>query len=124
MDTTLDIPSNSPRISSIVVSDFVGCSSSLSGAIRVNHWDINVVVEALKLAITMSNEEKQCRHEKNCQFVSSHDLLYWAQHFDQGLVFSCRDHGKKLCWGFGFGLEVRVLSLSPNLKKLSRNYIV
>ncbi|KEH34472.1 putative alpha,alpha-trehalose-phosphate synthase (UDP-forming) [Medicago truncatula] len=101
-----------------------GCSSSLSGAIRVNHWDINVVVEALKLAITMSNEEKQCRHEKNCQFVSSHDLLYWAQHFDQGLVFSCKDHGKKLCWGFGFGLEVRVLSLSPNLKKLSRNYIV
>jgi trehalose 6-phosphate synthase/phosphatase len=44
MDTTLDIPSNSPRISSIVVSDFVGCSSSLSGAIRVNHWDINAFV--------------------------------------------------------------------------------
>ncbi|KEH34473.1 trehalose-6-phosphate synthase [Medicago truncatula] len=101
-----------------------GCFSSLSWAIRVNHWDINVVVEALKLAITMSNEEKQCRHEKNYQFVSSHDVLYWTQHFEQGLVFSCKYHGKKLFWGFGFGLEFRVLSLSPNFKKLSRNYIV
>jgi len=124
MDTALDIPSNSPRISSIVVSDFVGCSSSLSGAIRVNDWDMNAVVGALKLAITMSNEEKQYRHEKNYQYVSSRDVLYWAQHFEQGLVFSCKDHGKKLCWGFGFGLEFRVMSLSPNFKKLSRNYIV
>nr|XP_027190909.1 probable alpha,alpha-trehalose-phosphate synthase [UDP-forming] 9 isoform X2 [Cicer arietinum] len=124
MDEELDINSDSPRTSAVVVSEFVGCSPSLSGAIRVNPWDINAVAEALKLAITMSNKEKQHRHEKNYQYVSSHDVAYWAQRFEQDLVFSCKDHYTKLCWGVGFGLDFRVLSLFPGFKKLSKDHVV
>ncbi|KAJ1418221.1 Trehalose-phosphatase [Sesbania bispinosa] len=100
-----------------------GCSPSLSGAIRVNPWDINAVAEALKLAISMHNREKQFRHEKHYRYVSSHDVAYWAQRFEQDLEFSCRDHYRKRCWGIGFGLNFRILSLSPNFRKLSIDHI-
>ncbi|XP_050879877.1 probable alpha,alpha-trehalose-phosphate synthase [UDP-forming] 9 isoform X2 [Lathyrus oleraceus] len=124
IDQALDIASDYPRTSSIVVSELIGCPPSLSGAIRTTPWDINVVAEALKFAITMSNGEKQCRHEKNYQYVSTRDVANWAQQFEQDLVFSCKDHYMKLYWGFGFGLEFRVLALSASFKKLSRDYVV
>ena len=81
MDEALDIGSESPRTSALVVSEFIGCSPSLSGAIRVNPWDINAVADALNLAITMPSGEKQLRHEKHYRYVSSHDVAYWAKSF-------------------------------------------
>ncbi|KAJ1375458.1 Trehalose-phosphatase [Sesbania bispinosa] len=123
IDEALDIASDSLRTSALVVSEFIGCSPSLSGAIRVNPWDITAVAEALKLAISMRNREKQFRHEKHYRYVSSHDVAYWAQRFEQDLEFSCRDHYRKRCWGIGFGLNFRILSLSPNFRKLSIDHI-
>ncbi|KAJ1439038.1 Trehalose-phosphatase [Sesbania bispinosa] len=124
MDDALEISSESPRTSVLVVSEFIGCSPSLSGAIRVNPWDINAVADALNLAITMPIREKQLRHEKNYQYVSSHDVAYWARSFMQDLQYSCKDHYSKNCWGIGFGLNFRILALSPTFKKLSVRHIV
>ncbi|TKY55184.1 alpha,alpha-trehalose-phosphate synthase of UDP-forming 9 [Spatholobus suberectus] len=124
MDEALDIGSESPRTSALVVSEFVGCSPSLSGAIRVNPWDINAVADALNLAITMPSGEKQLRHEKHYRYVSSHDVAYWAKSFVQDLEYSCKDHFSKNCWGVGFGLNFRVLSLSPSFRKLNKGHVV
>ncbi|XP_027364539.1 probable alpha,alpha-trehalose-phosphate synthase [UDP-forming] 9 isoform X2 [Abrus precatorius] len=124
MDEALEFASGSPRTSALVVSEFIGCSPSLSGAIRVNPWDISAVAEALNLAITMPHGEKQFRHEKHYKYVSSHDVAYWARSFEQDLVFSCKDHDRKRCWGIGFGLNFRILSLSPSFRKLSIDHIV
>ncbi|CAL0319980.1 unnamed protein product [Lupinus luteus] len=124
LDEVLKIDSDSPRTSSLVVSEFIGCSPSLSGAIRINPWDINAIADALNLAITMDDGEKQLRHEKHYQYVSSHDVAYWARSFEQDLVFSCKDHYDKRCWGLGFGLNFRVLALSPTFRKLSIDHIV
>ncbi|KAL0357947.1 UNVERIFIED_CONTAM: putative alpha,alpha-trehalose-phosphate synthase [UDP-forming] 10 [Sesamum calycinum] len=41
-----------PRTSMLVCRVFIGCSPSLSGAIRVNPWDIDAVAEAMNTAIT------------------------------------------------------------------------
>lgn len=98
MDEALDIGSESPRTSALVVSEFIGCSPSLSGAIRVNPWDINAVADALNLAITMPSGEKQLRHEKHYRYVSSHDVAYWAKSFVQDLEYSCKDHYSKNRW--------------------------
>ncbi|KAL2559727.1 hypothetical protein Fot_04466 [Forsythia ovata] len=46
MDEAMGINTDSPRTSMLVVSEFMGCSASLSGAIRVNPWDIDSVAEA------------------------------------------------------------------------------
>lgn len=113
-----------PRKSVIIVSEFIGCSPSLSGAIRVNPWNIDSVSDAMTLAVTMSDTEKQMRHEKHYKYVSSHDVAYWARSFDQDLERACRDHYSKRCWGIGFGLGFRIVALGPNFRKLSVEHIV
>ncbi|KAL9861707.1 putative alpha,alpha-trehalose-phosphate synthase [UDP-forming] 8 [Arabidopsis thaliana] len=115
---------SSPRTSTLVVSEFIGCSPSLSGAIRVNPWDVDAVAEAVNSALKMSETEKQLRHEKHYHYISTHDVGYWAKSFMQDLERACRDHYSKRCWGIGFGLGFRVLSLSPSFRKLSVEHIV
>lgn len=124
MDEALGITSGSPHASTLVVSEFIGCSPSLSGAIRVNPWDIDAVADALNLAITMPDLEKQLRHEKHFRYISSHDVAYWSCSFLQDLERACKDHYSKRSWGIGFGLSFRILSLSPSFRKLSVDHIV
>ncbi|GMI74970.1 trehalose-phosphatase/synthase 9, TREHALOSE -6-PHOSPHATASE SYNTHASE S9 [Hibiscus trionum] len=124
MDEALGVKPESPRTSMLVVSEFIGCSPSLSGAIRVNPWDIDAVAEALNTAITMPESEKQLRHEKHYRYVSTHDVAYWARSFAMDLDRACQDHFSKRCWGIGFGLGFRVVSLSPSFRRLSTDHIV
>lgn len=114
----------SPKRSVIIVSEFIGCSPSLSGAIRVNPWNIEDVSEAMNSAITMLEAEKQLRHEKHYKYISSHDVAYWARSFDQDLERACREHYMKRCWGVGFGLGFRIVALDPTFRKLSVEGIV
>ncbi|XP_055962139.1 probable alpha,alpha-trehalose-phosphate synthase [UDP-forming] 9 [Mercurialis annua] len=123
MEKALGIEADSPRTSMLVVSEFIGCSPSLSGAIRVNPWDIDAVADALSLAITMPESEKQLRHEKHYRYVSTHDVAYWARSFMQDLERACQDHFNKRCWGIGFGLGFRVVSLSPSFRRLGIDHI-
>ncbi|KAL5178846.1 putative alpha,alpha-trehalose-phosphate synthase [UDP-forming] 9 [Glycine soja] len=124
MDKALTRKSDSPRTSMLVVSEFIGCSPSLSGAIRVNPWNIDAVADALYSAVTMNDSEKQLRHEKHYRYISSHDVAYWARSFVQDLERACKDHYTKRCWGMGLGLGFRVVSLSPGFRKLSVDHIV
>ncbi|XP_027359684.1 probable alpha,alpha-trehalose-phosphate synthase [UDP-forming] 10 isoform X2 [Abrus precatorius] len=124
LDKALIRKSDSPRTSMLVVSEFIGCSPSLSGAIRVNPWNIDAVADALYSAITMQDSEKQLRHEKHYRYISSHDVAYWARSFIQDLERACKDHYIKRCWGMGLGLGFRVVSLSPCFRKLSVDHIV
>ncbi|KAG5062048.1 hypothetical protein JHK85_003231 [Glycine max] len=124
MDKALARKSDSPRTSMLVVSEFIGCSPSLSGAIRVNPWNIDAVADALYSAVTMNDSEKQLRHEKHYRYISSHDVAYWARSFMQDLERACKDHYTKRCWGMGLGLGFRVVSLSPGFRKLSVDHIV
>lgn len=124
LDQSLGIELDSPRTSTLVVSEFIGCSPSLSGAIRVNPWDIDAVAEAMNMAITMPDAEKQLRHEKHYRYVSSHDVAYWARSFMQDLERACKDHYDKRCWGIGLGLGFRVISLSPSFRKLTIDHVV
>ncbi|KAL2546985.1 hypothetical protein Fot_16218 [Forsythia ovata] len=124
MNEAIGVSMDSPRTSMLVVSEFIGCSPSLSGAIRVNPWDIDSVAEAIYLATTMPDTEKQLRHEKHYRYVSSHDVAYWARSFMQDLERACKDHYDKRCWGIGLGLGFRVISLSPSFRKLRIDHIV
>lgn len=124
IDNAMGTSRDSPRTSMLVVSEFIGCSPSLSGAIRVNPWDVDAVAEAVNLALKMSEAEKRLRHEKHYHYVSTHDVGYWAKSFLQDLERASQDHYNKRCWGIGFGLSFRVLSLSPSFRKLSIDHIV
>ncbi|XXG63276.1 hypothetical protein AAC387_Pa05g1509 [Persea americana] len=124
MDEASSTNVESSCTSVLVVSEFIGCSPSLSGAIRVNPWNIDAVAEAMNSAITMLESEKQLRHEKHYRYVSSHDVGYWAHSFEVDLERACKDHYSRRCWGIGFGLGFRVVALSPSFRKLSVEHIV
>ncbi|KAJ0244944.1 hypothetical protein HA466_0184570 [Hirschfeldia incana] len=113
-----------PKKSVLVVSEFIGCSPSLSGAIRVNPWNVEATGEALNQALSMSDGEKQLRHEKHFRYVSTHDVAFWSRSFLQDLERICVDHFKKRCWGMGISFGFRVVALDPNFRKLSIPLIV
>jgi len=113
-----------PKKSMLVASEFIGCSPSLSGAIRVNPWNVEATGEALNEALSMSDAEKQLRHEKHFRYVSTHDVAYWSRSFLQDLERICVDHFKKRCWGMGISFGFRVVALDPNFRKLSIPCIV
>ncbi|KAJ4754323.1 trehalose phosphate synthase [Rhynchospora pubera] len=114
----------SKKKSVIIVSEFIGCSPSLSGAIRINPWNLEAVSEAMNLAMSLPEIEKEMRHEKHYKYISSHDVAYWARSFDQDLQRACKDHMSKRCWGIGFGMGFRVVALGPNFRKLSVERVV
>ncbi|XP_061356523.1 alpha,alpha-trehalose-phosphate synthase [UDP-forming] 5-like isoform X2 [Gastrolobium bilobum] len=124
IDEILGINPFTQKKSMLVVSEFIGCSPSLSGAIRVNPWNIDAVAEAMESALIVPESEKQMRHEKHYRYVSTHDVAYWARSFLQDLERACRDHLRRRCWGIGFGLGFRVIALDPNFRKLSVEHIV
>ncbi|XP_010557135.1 PREDICTED: probable alpha,alpha-trehalose-phosphate synthase [UDP-forming] 7 isoform X2 [Tarenaya hassleriana] len=113
-----------PKKSMLVASEFIGCSPSLSGALRVNPWNVEATAEALNEAISMGDPEKQMRHEKHFRYVSTHDVGYWSRSFLQDLERICADHFKKRCWGMGISFGFRVVALDPNFRKLSIPCIV
>ncbi|XP_076925984.1 putative alpha,alpha-trehalose-phosphate synthase [UDP-forming] 7 [Bidens hawaiensis] len=116
--------SNGPKKSMLVVSEFIGCSPSLSGAIRVNPWNVEATAEGMNEAISMSEPEKQLRHEKHYRYVSTHNVGYWSKSFLQDMERTCADHFRKRCWGIGLGFGFRVVALDPNFRKLSIDNIV
>ncbi|WCJ42422.1 Alpha alpha-trehalose-phosphate synthase [UDP-forming] 6 [Euphorbia peplus] len=124
LDEVLELDEKHARKSVLIVSEFVGCSPSLSGAIRVNPWDVDDVANAIYRGITMADAEKQLRHEKHFKYISSHNIAYWARSFDQDLVRACREHYLKRYWGVGLGLGFRIVALGPNFRKLAMDPIV
>ncbi|KAL4568019.1 hypothetical protein LXL04_023619 [Taraxacum kok-saghyz] len=124
LDKALGLEKSGLKKSMLVVSEFVGCSPSLSGSIRVNPWNIESVADAIDCVLQLSGPEKEMRHEKHYRYVSSHDVGYWARSFLQDLERTCKDHVRKRCWGIGFGLSFRVVALDPSFKKLLMENIV
>ncbi|GJU47194.1 probable alpha,alpha-trehalose-phosphate synthase [UDP-forming] 7 [Tanacetum coccineum] len=116
--------SNSPQKSMLVVSEFVGCSPSLSGAIRVNPWNVDATAEAMYDAISIADFEKQMRHEKHYKYVSTHHVGYWSRSFFQDLERTCADHFRRRCWGIGLSFGFRVVALDPMFRKLTSGAIM
>ncbi|XVE71751.1 hypothetical protein DITRI_Ditri10aG0177000 [Diplodiscus trichospermus] len=119
LDKALGVDESSPpKNSVIIISEFIGCSPSLSGAIRVNPWNISEMANAMYSAIDLPETEKHLRHDKHYKYISSHDVSYWARSFDQDLERACRDHYHKRYWRIGLGLAFRLVALEPNFRKL------
>ncbi|THU70334.1 hypothetical protein C4D60_Mb08t23900 [Musa balbisiana] len=107
MDKSRGFHVGSTHTSTLIVSEFVGCSPSLSGAFRVNPWSIEDVSDALYRSINSGETERQMQHEKHYRYVSTHDVAHWARSFSQDLKRACKDHYSWRCWALGFGLNFR-----------------
>ncbi|GJN33938.1 hypothetical protein PR202_gb22569 [Eleusine coracana subsp. coracana] len=87
------------RSSVVVVSEFVGCSPSLGGAIRVNPFCERSVAEGNVRGAEHAHGEKQARHRRNYAFLA---------------VFV----------GLGFGLGYRAIAFHAGFKSLVPEHVV
>lgn len=100
--------------------EFVGCSPSLSGALRVNPWSIDSIADGIYAAIKMNKADQMIRHEKHWAYVESHTVQHWARNFTTYLLQATEGHQRMSTYGLGLGLDTfRMIALDPTFRKLT-----
>ena len=113
------------QASMLVVSEFVGCSPSLSGAIRVNPWSVDSVRDAIYAAIRSTQADRLIRHEKHWKYVSSHTVKFWAKSYVADLQRFTKDHSKLQCFDLGFALDTfRMVALTSDFRELQADEVI
>ncbi|CAI5736831.1 unnamed protein product [Hyaloperonospora brassicae] len=65
----------------LVVSEFAGCSQSLSGAIVINPWNTEDLARSMHQALSMCRTEREIRQQKLYRYVSSNTASVWGRQF-------------------------------------------
>mmetsp|Transcript_3481 Transcript_3481/g.8101 ORF Transcript_3481/g.8101 Transcript_3481/m.8101 type:complete len:544 (+) Transcript_3481:148-1779(+) len=63
---------------SMIVSEFCGCSSFLTGAIKVNPWDTQAVLNSMHTVSTMDDDERESRFRRDYSYVATQSLDQWV----------------------------------------------
>ena len=107
----------------MIISEFTGCSRVLVGAIKVNPWNTERVVESFVYALDMSLNDKRRHFGPDAHYVSSHSLLQWAQDFLLD-VRQSRKRDEMVYVSFGFGAKSRLLGIDQNFGRLEIRDVV
>jgi trehalose 6-phosphate synthase/phosphatase len=65
----------------VLLSEFAGAISALSHTLAINPWDIEDSANKMKLAVTMSDQEKICRMNTMQSYIKSYTSTEWAISF-------------------------------------------
>ncbi|KAI9912654.1 hypothetical protein PsorP6_004842 [Peronosclerospora sorghi] len=79
----------------LVLSEFAGCSQSLSGAIVVNPWNTEDVALSIHQALSMCRTEREIRQQKLYRYVSSNTASVWGEQFLEELSEAVEKNRKK-----------------------------
>jgi len=101
-----------------VLSEFVGCSRVLNGALRVNPWKVDEVVAALAIALGMPGSERVARWESSASFVGSCSTTDWAERVLLDLKRSALAAGSRAVVPMGFGYHYRAVDFGRSFRKL------
>ena len=63
----------------IIASEFSGVFGILNGALRISPFDMKLTLSTVDRALTMSKEEREGRHLRDIDFVSSSGSDKWIQ---------------------------------------------
>ncbi|KAG0570209.1 hypothetical protein KC19_6G144100 [Ceratodon purpureus] len=88
----------------LVLSEFAGAAQSLgAGALLVNPWNVREVYTAILEALTMSEFERNERHQQNYKHVTTHTAEAWASNYIRELNDTIEED------------ELRTLRIPPSL---------
>lgn len=107
----------------LIVSEFMGCSRSLSGVLRVNPWRLEEVSDAIVSALTMEPEELKGNHRRRCKYVMNHTLKSWAEGFLQDLEKAAKHCEDLNLVQVGWGSNVCLIGLRKNFQHLEADDI-
>lgn len=100
----------------LILSEFSGSSRLLSGAITVNPWELDQVVDGLRDAVYMSPKEREHRRDCDFQFVSANPPRRWAKCVLTDIVNARKKEDTFVYMGTGFGLDFRVMEVSADFR--------
>jgi len=95
----------------LVISEFMGCSRSLSGVIRVNPWSIEGTANAFLSAINMSLAKRKALFNRRYKYVMDHTLEEWAWGFLKDLRRASEYNSNLKFVQVGFSSDVRLVGL-------------
>ena len=75
---------NDPGV--LILSKFAGAAAQLSDAVLVNPYDLNDLVNGLRLALEMPIDERRARHEKLLDVVLTSDSHHWSRSYFEALL--------------------------------------
>ncbi|KAI0761323.1 trehalose 6-phosphate phosphatase [Trametes elegans] len=64
--------------SPLILSEFMGISSTMNEALQINPWNLSEVAAAMHRGLTMSDAEKAERHQQLYKTVTTHTSHTWA----------------------------------------------
>lgn len=102
----------------VIISEFVSSARVMRGAIVVNPWRCQEVVDALKQALTMDPAESTFRMRKNVEYSSRLTTLHWAYHVLQDLKRVEKSETMVKSTMVGFGGNYRVIGIKHGFPQL------
>lgn len=107
----------------VIVSEFSGSSRVLTGSVGVNPWKRLEIVQAMELAMTMTDEEKLARHHKDLEYITNNTRTKWAERILVDLKRTKKQAAEGEHMGYGLGLGFRMLEFNAGFKLLDTEAI-
>lgn len=94
-------PADNPG--ALIISEFMGCSRSLNGVLRVNPWSLEQVSTAIHTALNMTLDERKANHFRRYNYVMNHTIEQWGigfvDHLDKATKLCSQLNYVQLGWG-------------------------
>lgn len=78
----------------VISSEFSAVFGILNGALRINPYDMKLTLATIDKALTMSKDEREGRHLRDIEFVSSSSSAQWIKNILRDLQELVDDHNK------------------------------
>jgi len=108
----------------LIISEFMGCSRSLSGVVRVNPWSIQDVANAIKTAVEMTLAKRQAWFARRYKYVMAHTLEEWACGFLKDLKRASAYNSNLRFVQVGFSSDVRLVGLRSDFAPIEKETVL
>lgn len=111
------------RKGAVIVSEFTGCSSVLTGAVKVNPWNTKAVMEAMHEVMTLEKSQQAAMFTKDHSYVSTQTFDGWVTQNLQDL--KAAPNGAKRQLSLEHGFEKRFMDCgfrALNFESVVRDY--
>lgn len=102
----------------VIASEFSAVSSILNGALRVNPFDIKMCVTSMDYALSMSSGERDARHGRDIDFVSTCPSGLWTRNVLRDLADATQQSTRTEAVGDGSPDSILAREIELGLEKL------
>ena len=107
----------------LVISEFMGCSRSLNGVLRVNPWSLTQMADAIDTALGMPDEERRANHGRRYNYVMNHSIERWGLSYLEQLDKATKFQSSLNYVQVGWGSNVKLMGLRSDFAHLEDDAI-